>query len=68
MKINVKNLDTAMANNLFDIAVLAERSKVSRNSISRIKNGRTTEVRPSTVGKLAKALGCKVEDLLQEEK
>lgn len=66
MKINVKNLDTAMANNLFDIAVLAERSEVSRNSISRIKNGRTTEVRASTVGKLAKALGCKVEDLLQD--
>lgn len=66
MKINVKNLDTAMANNLFDIAVLAERSEVSRNSISRIKNGRTTEVRASTVGKLAKVLGCKVEDLLQD--
>lgn len=68
MKVSVFNFNTKMADNLFDIGILTEKSKVSRNTISRIKNGKTTEVRPSTIGKLAKALGCKVEDLLEEKK
>lgn len=68
MKISVLNFNTKMADNLFDIGILMEKSKVSRNTISRIKNGKTTEVRPSTIGKLAKALGCRVEDLLEEER
>lgn len=67
MKVSVFNFNAKMADNLFDIGMLAEKSKVSRNTISRIKNGKTTEVRPSTIGKLAKALGHKVEDLLEEE-
>ena len=66
MKIDIHKFNNEMANNLLDIGILAEKSKVSRNSISRIKNGKVTEIRPSTVGKLAKALGCKVEDLLQD--
>ena len=67
MRVNASILNAVMADNLFDIGILAEKSKVSRNSISRIRNGKTVEVRTSTVGKLAKALNVKVEDLLQEE-
>lgn len=65
MKINVSKLNLEMANACISINDLADKAKVSRTSIGKFING-TVEARPATVGKLAKALGCKVEDLIDE--
>lgn len=64
MKLNIGNLNLQMANACMSINDLAEKSDVSRNSIGKFISGRT-EPRPATVGKIAKALGCKVEDLIE---
>lgn len=45
---------------------LAEQSGVSQVTIARFKAG-TQNARPQTIGKLARALGCKVEDLIKKE-
>lgn len=42
---------------------LAERSQISRVTISKIENNRVTDVKTGTLLKLAKALGVKFEEL-----
>ncbi len=64
MKINRNKLDLAMANACMSINDLAEKAEVSRISIGRFISGRT-EPRPVTVGKIARALNMKVEDLIE---
>lgn len=66
MKINRTKLTLAMANACMSINDLAKKSKVSRVSIGRFLNGKT-EPKPATVGKLAKALNVKVENLIESE-
>lgn len=66
MEVDREKLILKMTENLFSIEELSIVSKVSRNSISRIKNGKTTEVRLTTIGKLAQALKCEVKDLVKE--
>ena len=63
MKINPVKLIIAMANKGLSIATLAELSGISRITLARFKSG-TQKARPQTLGKLAKALDVKVEDLL----
>ena len=63
MKIDVTKLDIALANAKMSIAALSENSKVSRIAIARYRGG-SQEARPQNVGKIAEALGVKVEDLL----
>ena len=53
----------AMSNKVMSITQLHHVSGVGKNTISRILNNRT-KPRPTTAGKLAKALGVKVEDLI----
>ncbi len=65
MKICKNKIDIAMANCCISISELAEQSKVSRSSIGRFINGKT-EPKPVTVGKIAKALNCKVEDIIED--
>ncbi len=65
MKICNTKMDIAMANSCVSISELAEQSKVSRISIGRFINGKT-EPKPVTVGKIAKALNCKVEDIIED--
>lgn len=48
------------------ITELKAKSKVGRNTISKIINGETS-VRPSIVGKLAKALNVEVEQIVDIE-
>ena len=67
MMISVEKLDLLLANNIIPIQKLSEDSGVSRVTIARMRSG-TQKARPQTIGKLAKALGCKVEDLLEEER
>ena len=66
MSINVEKLKSLIFNNGFTYTELSQASGVSRGSISRIINN-DFKGRPSTIGKIAKVLNVKVEDLLQEE-
>ncbi|WP_317853958.1 helix-turn-helix transcriptional regulator [Chakrabartyella piscis] len=64
MKVNIQKLTVALANKCFSINDLAEQSNVSRISIGKLISGKV-EPRTATVGKIAKALDCKVEDLVE---
>lgn len=65
MKINVSKLNLEMAKACMSTNDLADKSQVSRTSIGKFIGGKS-EPRPVTVGKIAKAIGCKVEDLLDD--
>ncbi|WP_207669750.1 helix-turn-helix domain-containing protein [Cellulosilyticum sp. WCF-2] len=64
MEINLYKFKLAIANALITTTDLAEKANVSRTLISNILNGKKSEVQPATVGKLARALDIKVEDLI----
>jgi DNA-binding Xre family transcriptional regulator len=64
MKINIKQLQILMANRIITINELAEKTKISRVHIGRFLSGKNT-TKPATVGKIAKALNVKVEDLIE---
>lgn len=65
MKLSVKKLNLLLANRVMSIEKLSKESEVSKVTLSRMKAG-TQEPRPQTLGKIARALGCKVEDLLED--
>ena len=46
---------------------VARRSGLATVTISKLEEGRSSDPRMSTVGKLAKALGCPVEAFFSEE-
>ena len=66
MKINKKRLETAMAQNCIGILELADISNVSRTVLFRIGKEKSN-LRPVTVGKIAKALNCDVTELIEQE-
>lgn len=66
MKISKDKFEVMIANTMKPTKTIISDSNVSKTVISNILNGKKTTVRPSTVGKLANALGCKVEDLLED--
>ena len=55
-----------LARNCLSFENLSKSAGISRTTLQRIKSGRQI-ARPQTIGKLAKALEVKVEDLLTEE-
>lgn len=65
MLINKSKLQIAMANKCIDPVDLAEKAGIAYATIKRatLKDG----AKPSTVGKIAKALEVPVEDLLEKE-
>ncbi len=65
MKLSVKKLNLLLANQVMPIEELSKKSGVSRQTLARMKAG-TQEPRPQTIGKIARALGVKVEDLLED--
>lgn len=65
MKLSVKKLKLLLANNVMTTEELSKKSEVSQVTIARMKAG-TQEPRPQTLGKIARALGVKVEDLLED--
>ncbi len=65
MKIDNNKFEIAMANACFTAENLAKQTGIAQVTIARIKKG-TQQPRPATVGKIAKALNCKVEDLIDE--
>ncbi|ADZ84327.1 helix-turn-helix domain-containing protein [Cellulosilyticum lentocellum] len=66
MKIDTHKLSVEIARNCFSAEELSKCAGISRVTLQRLKSGRQV-ARPQTIGKLAKALEVKVEDLLKEE-
>lgn len=65
MRIDRNKLKLAMAANCFNTSDLAAASGVSAATIKRLcRNG---AAKPATIGKIAKALNVKVEDIIKEE-
>lgn len=65
MKISRRKIDIVLARNKMTIPQLTESYGVSRARMFAILNSQS--VTPATVGKLADALGCDVEDIIEEE-
>ena len=65
MRIDVDIFDCRMARECLTIESVSKKSGVSRSTIEGIRRGR--EVRPSTVGLLARALRVDVEELIDKE-
>lgn len=64
MKISKKKLELAMANACLDSKDLAVVADMPRPTLNNAITGRS--IRPSTVGKIAKALNVPVENLIEE--
>jgi len=64
MRIDKRALTVAMAKLGFDFVRLSKESGISRTTLSYIYNGKLCK--PATAGKLAKALGVPVEELIEE--
>lgn len=64
MRADKEKLFLAMANACMNTAQLQETSGLPRPSVNNVISGRG--VRPATIGKVAKALGVKVEEILQK--
>lgn len=62
MRVNKENLSLFMAQREMTLSQLAEKSNLSRFTLSRINSG--YEVTPITVGKIANAIGTSVESLI----
>ena len=61
MKINSKKVEMVLADRCMLYTDLAKKSNLSPFTITRMRTG--AEVNPSTVGKIAKALGVTVQEL-----
>lgn len=66
MKISKSKIELLLAENGINLTMLAERSGVSRQSISTIKQRGTCA--PCTASKLAKGLGVPVAEIIETEK
>jgi transcriptional regulator with XRE-family HTH domain len=66
LKLNTSKLLLAMANACITTTNLAEKSNVSRVAITRFTTGKSNP-KPQTIGKIAKALNVKVEELIEDE-
>lgn len=64
MKLDAKKMDAAVGNACMTYKMLSEATGISTCTLARIKNGHQ-QARPNTIGKIAKALNIKVEDLVE---
>lgn len=64
MRIDILKMQLAMANACMTISELSEQSSLSRVAITRFTTGKSNP-KPATIGKIAKALNVKVEDLIE---
>lgn len=67
MMIDKDKLAITLSNSILTQKELAKKAGLSTTIISGMLNGHNVSVRPNTVGKLANAFGCKVEDLIQNK-
>lgn len=65
LKINSKKVEMMLADRCMLYSDLAKKSNLSSFTITRMRTG--AEVNPSTVGKIAKALGVTVQELIETE-
>lgn len=65
MIIDTKKYNLLLANNSMSVKELSEMSGVAEVTLCRIKNG-VQVARPQTLGKIAKALNCRVEDFIND--
>ncbi len=65
MKISIQKLEMAMADACLLTTDLCKMAEINCSTLSRIKAGK--EANPSTVGKIAKALGVTAQELIETE-
>lgn len=65
MKVNGKKLRLAMARACMNTADLSEKAEMPTQTINGVLRGRS--IRPATLGRIAKALGVDVTEILEEE-
>ncbi len=65
MKINSKKLEIAMARTCLSITDFAVTAELPVQTLNRVMRG--SGVRPGTAGKIARALGVDVTEILEEE-
>ena len=65
MKINSAKLDVAMANACITTNELSKKTNLNYSTLTRIKSG--SHANPATVGKIAKALNIRVEELIETD-
>mgnify|MGYP000644840916 FL=1 len=65
MKANRKKLELAMARACMDMVDLVKKSAMPRPTVNNVIMGR--DVRPATIGKIARALDVDVADILEVE-
>lgn len=66
MKVSKQKLETLMAQNCLSVLELANKSQVSKSVLFKIGKI-NSNLRPVTVGKIAKALNCDVTELIEQE-
>lgn len=66
MKLDLSRLAIAQAKACLSSKELCERAELSKAGLSLIRHG-LQEARPQTIGRLAKALGVPVEELIAKE-
>lgn len=66
MIIDTEKVNLLLANKCMSINELANTSGVDKVTISRIRNG-SQKPRPKTLGKIARALGTNVENLINKK-
>ncbi len=64
MRISNEKLELAMANACMSYKQLSKTTEMTQESLSKIRTGKQNP-RPTTIGKIAKALNVKVEDLVE---
>ncbi len=65
MEVNVEKLRELRRRRVLTLRELEAVSGVSYATVWRLESGRTTEARPSTIRKLAEALGVEPEELIE---
>lgn len=64
MNLNSSKLLLAMANACMTVTELAVKSSLSRPALTRFVSGKT-KPKPATIGKIARALNVRVEELIE---
>lgn len=65
MKANVVSIKIAMANNCIEVCDLQKKTEMPRPTLNKVLSG--CSVRPATLGKVAKALGVDVREIMEGE-
>jgi transcriptional regulator with XRE-family HTH domain len=67
MEVNVQKVKELRTERVMSLRELAERAGVSKDTIWRLESGTSTNAHPSTIRKLAEALGTEPNELIKRE-